>query len=739
MSTPELVIQQVRRQLAATNGALVLGLDNDQPGQEATPKLVEGLAPLGLKSTAVRVAMWPGRDVNAWLQAGGTPEQAAALLARAETWLERLVAQATPEEDEEPDEDALREVFAALAGLDVYEIARWRPRLCDALKLRKSTFDALLKAARQEAGLADDGKPQYQVLGGRLTHRYYDRIGNEVYDPLCNFSARIVSELLVDDGDVQERRFCIEGALAAGEKLSRIEVLAEDFSGMGWVLGKWGARAVVNAGGSTKDHLRAAIQAVSHEVATKYVYGHLGWLQRDEQWLYLTADGAVGHDAVQVEMSHDLLRYKLPSKPSTADILTGMTASLRMLEAGDYAATIPIWAAMYAAPLSKIVPPSFTVWMFGTTGSLKSSLTALAMNHFGPFSYNTPPASWTGTASALEKKAFLVADARLLIDDYVQQCTIAGTNELKAKVDQLLRDWGNRAGRSRMQANLKLRQTYAPRGLIVSTAEQLPPGESIQARLFQVEVHPGMLVYQDGSPLKTAWGNDAALYPAAMAGYVQWIAAKWDELAEQLPGRLLDYTDAARQEAGHLRMPTNVGHLFMAWECALQYAQEIGAIDAARYETLRELGWRTLLAVGQAQVVEANEEKPVDLFLRAIEEMLAQGTIWLKHAQYPDIAEKALPKPADRAPNTEFLGWHDEVYWYLLPGPIFKTVVQYYRAQGIVFPDTSRGIKTKLKEQKRLHPTESNPWQYQMSEAASPQKARVWRVLIPNHDAPSTE
>ncbi len=47
---------------------------------------------------------------------------------------------------------------------------------------------------------------------------------------------------------------------------------------------------------------------------------------------------------------------------------------------------------------------------------------------------------------------------------------------LKGKVDQLLRDRGTRSGQARTRADL-----------------QLPPGQSIQARLFQVEVHPEMI------------------------------------------------------------------------------------------------------------------------------------------------------------------------------------------------------------------------------------------------------
>ena len=134
-----------------------------------------------------------------------------------------------------------------------------------------------------------------------------------------------------------------------------------------------------------------------------------------------------------------------------------------------------------------------SVWLFGTTGSLKSTITALALCHFGRFSYNLPaPASWTSTtAYALRYKAFVCKDAPLWVDDYARQSTAAGENDLRKLAETLLREFGNQTGRSAGQADGSLRASHNPRGLVISTAEQLPPNPSIHPRLFAVEIHPG--------------------------------------------------------------------------------------------------------------------------------------------------------------------------------------------------------------------------------------------------------
>jgi DNA primase len=729
------MMQQIKRQLAITNGQLVMGLDNDTAGEEATPKLAQSLMTgLELKATSFRRALWPAGDVNAWLQEGANREDAQALLACAPSWIEVLLEAATPAEDEEePDEQAVRTLFAALAGLDVYDVARMRERVSKALKIKRSTFDGLLKAARQEAGLADDGKPRYVTTGGRLCHRFYDSHGNEVYNPLSNFTAQIAAEIVEDDGDTQERVFRIHGKLADGTFLPPVDVNATEFSSMGWVLALWGARAVVEAGGSTRDHLRAAIQATSRDVESRFVYAHLGWRSINQEQVYLSGSGAVGRDGVEVRLPPDLMRYRLPQQPENVD--EALRKSFQFLEVGDYAVTVPLLAAMFLSPLSTIIPPSFTLWVYGTTGSLKSTITALAFCHYGKFSYNTPPASWTGTANALERKTFLVKDAPLWIDDYTTQSTFSGMNELKAKVDRLLRDWGNRSGRSRMQANMKLRQTFAPQGLIISTAEQLPPGQSIQARLFQVEVHPDMVTRGADSPLTLAQTEHAQCYAHSMAGYVLWLAEQYDTLKQDLPERLLDYTEAARARGAHLRMPNNVATLFLGWEMFLNYAQHVGALEVD-YDDLRELGWSVLVALGDAQQVTAQEEKPVDMYISALSELIAQGSVYLRHREYPEIEEKTLPTGQHKAVGAEFLGWHDDQYLYLIPGVTFKTINLFYRGRGVVFPDTERGVKVKMKEEGLLFPTERSQktFLYQMPLDGRPWVLRIANILSNDKD-----
>lgn len=707
-----------------------VGLDNDEGGKNNRTKILDALGPMA------RFVEWPDKDANAWLQAGGTAEQCTQLLKGSETWLDTVLNRLNEVEEEQRD-DEMRHVFALLVQLDTFALMRRRNEISKQMNLSGDTFDALLKQARREAGLDDHGRPQYEIMAGRTFHRVYDNLGHDRLIALANFTAAIVTDVVEDDGESQIRKFEIEGKLPDGKNLPRIEVEASEYAQMAWPLVLWGSRAVMAAGSSTKDHMRVALLTLSKEIEMRSDYSHTGWRQIDGQWRYLSSTGAVGIDGVKVKLGHNLLRYQLPLQPQ--NVTEAVKASLRYLDVADYDISMPLLAAMYLAPLAQWVPMFFTIWLFGTTGSLKSTLTALAFSHFGKFSFNTPPASWTATQNALEKLAFTLKDHPLWIDDFTSQSTVAGQQDLLRKADQLLRDWGNGSGRTRMRSDLSLRQTFIPRGLIISTAEQLPPIESINSRLFQIESGPGRVTRGEGSALTKAQHDDAGLYPHAMAGYVMWLADRVEELAKSLPLLQTELTEKARAEGGsHLRLPANIATLYIGLKMFLDYARSVNAIDADQHQSFMELGWNVFIGLGSRQQDISVEEKPVDMYFSALEQMFAQGVAYLRYKDAPTDNNRQWPSTAMQAPMSEFMGWYDDKYWYLLPRIAFNAVYGFYRKTGTVFPDTERGVRVKMLEQKVLFPNKDRfTCVFRIGDAGS--LVRVLKVLRPGADVdPST-
>src|SRR5690242_5929171 len=100
-----------------------------------------------------------------------------------------------------------------------------------------------------------------------MKHSIYEELNNEIIHnrirdgvivpvPLCNFIAKITLEEMRDDGNEINRVFKIEGKVQDGVQLPSIHVPAKVFHGMTWVA-EWGCRAILNAGSSNRDHVRA--------------------------------------------------------------------------------------------------------------------------------------------------------------------------------------------------------------------------------------------------------------------------------------------------------------------------------------------------------------------------------------------------------------------------------------------------------------------------------------------------
>lgn len=508
----------------------------------------------------------------------------------------------------------------------------------------------------------------YIVAGGRLCRQKSTKDGPVVV-PLCNFTAGVVEEHVLDDGAETSRAFVVEGLLESGVKLPPIRIPAARFNSMTWVTESWGLRAVVGAGQSNRDYLREAIQRLSPNARSRHVFTHTGWRQIDGKWIYLTSNGAVGREGCEVDLSPELERYRLPN--TVEDLIGAMRTSLSLLKVAPYRVTVPLWAGTFRAPLATALPLDLSLWLEGQTGSLKSTLAALFLSHFGDFGRLQLPGAWSSTANQLERRAFLLKDTLFVVDDYSPAG--ADVREMETKAARLLRAQGNHAGRGRLRADLTERPAFPPRGLILATGEQHPPGQSILARIMLIELH-----HTDVNlTAVTEAQRTAARLPHAMRGYLEWLTP---QLAS-LPGLLAETFEGTRARAaadgGHLRVPEALGHLWVGLHCALTFATEIGACCQTEADEYRGVAWEALVELGRAQGRLVETERPSRRFLEILSTILTQQRGVLLHRDDPGDNLRT---------GIELLGWQDEDALYLLPEAVSHAVGRYCRDSGDLFP-----------------------------------------------------
>lgn len=526
----------------------------------------------------------------------------------------------------------------------------------------------------------------YRIEHGRLCVEKLTRDG-AITIPLCNFSCRIEQEVVIDNGVDETRAFVVQGRLEGKQPLPATRVAAAKFGSMNWIQECWGVRAIVAAGLSKRDQLREAIQLFSSEVSQRRVFAHTGWRRLDGRWVFLSSSGAIGAEEVEVDLGEGLSRYRLPL--TSHEPVEAVRASLALLDLAPLTVTAPLWAAVYRSVLASIFPLDMSLWLEGVTGSLKSTIAALFLSHFGPFERTSLPGAWTSTANQLERRAFTLQDVLFVVDDYAPQAL--DHRELETKASRLLRAQGNLSGRGRLRADLTERPAMPPRGLILSTGEDRPAGRSILARTLLLELDRAQV---DLDRLSAAQ-QLASRLPHALSGYITWLAPQVDDLRVSLEDAFRNARMQACQRAAHLRVPEILAHLAIGLDCGLLYAEEIKAIDGAQAAALRERCWEALLERADAQDRAVDEARPSQLFAELLAALILQQRVTLlpSHSGLHDVR-----------PDKPLVGWYDDGFLYLVPEAAFQAVSRAARDAGGGFPLSEKRLRRDLVIEGVSHP-----------------------------------
>jgi Domain of unknown function (DUF927) len=470
----------------------------------------------------------------------------------------------------------------------------------------------------------------YRLANGGVVRLKNTREG-EIPQRLTNFVARVEEEIVRDDGAETRRLYKVIGE-AGGKALPPAEVPAASFGTMNWVSDAWGLTARITAGQGAKDHAREAVELLSAGAPVRRMYAHTGWRELSGYGrAYLHAGGAIGAEGVEVELEPGLERYILPNPDKGKDLLGAVRASIAFLRVAPARVTAPLLAAAYLAPLSEVVVPDFAIWLWGPTGSYKSTLAALLLSHYGAFSEATLPLSFESTANALERSLFLLKDTLAVVDDWRPGVSRGDTSQMDSKAQRLLRAAGNRQGRGRMTSDTTLRRSYAPRGVILATAESLPEGpafESAAARSLSVNVSHGEV----DVPTLSALQQKKDALALAMAGYVGWIREGRSGVLERSPACREKTRARLREEltGSHPRTPDAAAALMVGIEALRAYAASVG-VDRSMVVDFHERAAAGLVEAAKAHVGATSGGDPASRFVEVLRSLFAAGRVYVRH------------------------------------------------------------------------------------------------------------
>lgn len=500
--------------------------------------------------------------------------------------------------------------------------------LCDDEE-RLEAGRGLLEVLKQQAVAAeppvgaDNGHPYEEAEHG-LVYLRRTKDG-DVPVHLTNFHARIVADVTRDDGQEETHSFEIEAKICAPSAQSRrLTVPASRFPGLSWVGEQLGARAIVQPGTMTKDRARTAIQELSGEIALRHVYTHTGWRYLPGHgWVYLHRGGALGAHGnvpdVQVDLQRPLDLFLLPNPPSGADLAATVRASLDLLHLAPALVMFPLLGMLWRSVLG---PADFSGHLAGKTSVFKSELAALVQQHSGSgYDARHLPGSWSSTANSLETTSFLFKDAIFVVDDFAPHGSPADVARSHRDADRLHRAQGNRSARGRLRSDGELRAPKAPRGLILSTGEDIPRGHSLRARLMVIEIKEGDI--DVGRLTEAQQAARQGRFAQTLAGYIAWLAPQYEQLRQQIPEEVARIREKLPLAGAHRRIPVTTAHLVLGWRLFLNFAREVGTLTQVEYDELSARYVPALSAAADLQ--ETGEEDPARRFPELIASAIASG------------------------------------------------------------------------------------------------------------------
>jgi hypothetical protein len=358
----------------------------------------------------------------------------------------------------------------------------------------------------------------------------------------------------------------------------------------------------------------------------------------------------------------------------------------------------PLVAAVWRAVLGGT---DFSIHLAGPTGAGKSELAALAQRHFGAgMDARNLPGSWSSTANALEGLAFAAKDVLLVVDDFAPGGGQHDSERAHREADRILRAQGNRSGRLRMRADGSLRSARPPRGVILSTGEDVPRGQSLRARMLVLEVAPRDVDWTALTACQAAAAKGAMA--GAMSGFLRFVAGRYEEIRRGVEAWVPQFREVATRSGAHRRTPEIVANLATGFGAFLCFARTAGLTDA-ECDGLWRRAWAALGEAAASQAHHQASAEPAKRFLELLRGAVASGRAHLANPKgdHPEEDGSWGWRRNDfgtHEPKGERIGWLDGEAVYLEPEAAYAVVQRLGQEVGDRLFLTPHTLRKRLKE-----------------------------------------
>jgi hypothetical protein len=274
-----------------------------------------------------------------------------------------------------------------------------------------------------------------------------------------------------------------------------------------------------------------------------------------------------------------------------------------------------------------------------------------------------------------------------------------------AKAERIIRSVGNQAPRGRLNQKLEQVPEHPPRGMLVTTGEDVPRGFSGLARILEIEVAPGD-IDRDRLTDMQALGQ-SGLLARGTGELVKWLAPDLDARLKAFRERAdAILKDLLKASTAHLRIPFAVAELQAAEELSFECAADLGVISDEECAQFSEDASTAFRKVVLSSAVDSADLGPAAQFLNLLATVLASGRGHLicRDGTPPSNPQVCgwRPVKADLAPCGDRLGVVDGGDAYVKLDAALAAVRRLAHEAGKPFEISERTLAKRLHEGGKL-------------------------------------
>ena len=327
------------------------------------------------------------------------------------------------------------------------------------------------------------------------------------------------------------------------------------------------------------------VYLLSKGVNKSIEFDSIGWNVYNNKWVYLYSSGSYPSTLENnLQTKTSVQGFDLLANPNLSEE-EAFKHTLEMLDLCDpkltYSLLCFLLTSLLTTPLTKTkdLSPNFSLWIYGRSGTGKTSIAELFSKVFD----KTNMLHVDAFRNTMKKASLDYKDCVLILDDFGTSKNKNDENNTMAKVEKMIRSLSDKSN--------SLDNEVVPKGMILFTGEKFidmnEKNHSTAARLIRVKMDNIFNSTENNFEKERVekfakYKNDLCLQ-TSIKNYLRWLEAK-------LNNNLLDdyHYDFIKLRSEldvtvHARVVDSITHMIIAFNFYMTYGQEMGFITPEQY------------------------------------------------------------------------------------------------------------------------------------------------------------